>query len=172
VLKIGDEITVVGKLERFIEAPRLVGPEISDPDMLDIETESARVVVTRGDVLSVTGPSANIEQLGERLGHLERPLEDTDLLTLALGIQPGSRWARFPSRSRACQWGSGWLVGSQLLHLNPAVLLGAITGAMTSAALSVVNAAARSSVPALGYTGAYAFANVILTVAGSLIVHL
>ena len=60
-----------------------------------------------------------------------------------------------------------------LLRLNPAVLLGAITGAMTSAAaLSVVNSAARSSVPALGYTGAYAFANVILTLAGTLIVRL
>ena len=31
---------------------------------------------------------------------------------------------------------------------------------------------AKSSVPALGYTGAYAFANVILTVAGTLIVRL
>ena len=44
---------------------------------------------------------------------------------------------------------------------------------MTSgAALSVVNSAARSSVPALGYTGAYAFANIILTIAGTLIVRL
>ena len=68
---------------------------------------------------------------------------------------------------------TGWLVGSLLLRLNPAVLFGAITGAVTSgAALSVVNAAARSSVPALGYTGAYAFANVILTLAGTLIVRL
>ena len=68
---------------------------------------------------------------------------------------------------------AGWLVGSLLLRMNPAVLLGAITGAMTSgAALSVVNDAARSSAPALGYTGAYAFANVILTLAGTLIVRL
>jgi putative transport protein len=68
---------------------------------------------------------------------------------------------------------AGWLVGGLLLRLNPALLLGAITGAMTGgAALSVVNSAARSTVPALGYTGAYAFANVILTVAGTLIVRL
>ncbi len=41
---------------------------------------------------------------------------------------------------------------------------------MTSgASLSIVTSAVRSSVPALGYTGAYAFANVLLTVAGSLI---
>ena len=41
---------------------------------------------------------------------------------------------------------------------------------MTSgAALSVVTDVAKSNVPALGYTGAYAFANVILTLAGTLI---
>jgi len=41
---------------------------------------------------------------------------------------------------------------------------------MTSgASLSIVTGEARSAVPALGYTGAYAFANVMLTVAGSII---
>jgi putative transport protein len=44
---------------------------------------------------------------------------------------------------------------------------------MTSgAALSVVCDAAKSNVPALGYTGAYAFANVILTLAGTFIMLL
>ena len=51
--------------------------------------------------------------------------------------------------------------------------LGAITGSMTSgAALSIVNREAGNSLPALGYTGAYAFANVLLTVAGSIILLL
>ncbi len=292
-LEIGDEIAVVGTLERFVEGPRLVGTEITDAALLDMEVESAQIVVTRrdavgltlgelgvtdsygcfltgvgrlqtelpiepalalhrGDVLSVTGPSGNVERLGERLGHLERPLVETDLLTLALGISAGialgtlsvtiagvpvglgtaggllttglvigylrsirPTFGRIPSAARwifmelglqmfmagvGVSAGSGiletlrsvgpslvlcgiavtvapvvtgWLVGSLLLRLNPAVLLGAITGAMTSgAALSVVNSAARSSVPALGYTGAYAFANVILTIAGTLIVRL
>jgi putative transport protein len=210
------------------------------------------LALQRGDVLSVTGPSANVERLGERLGHLERALVETDLLTLALGIVVGIALGTFsvtiagvsvglgtaggllttglligylrslrPTFGRipnAARWvfmelglqmfmagvgvsaGSGiletlrsvgpslvlcgivvtvapvitgWLVGSLILRLNPAVLLGAITGAMTSgAALSIVNAEARSSVPALGYTGAYAFANVILTIAGTLIVRL
>ena len=41
---------------------------------------------------------------------------------------------------------------------------------MTSeAAPSEVTDAAQSNVPALGYTGAYAFANVILTLAGTII---
>jgi putative transport protein len=210
------------------------------------------LALQRGDVLSVTGPSGRVESLGERLGHLERAVEETDLLTLATGISLGiligtfsvtiagvsvglgtaggllttglvigylrsirPTFGRIPAAARwvfmelglqifmagvgvsagggivatlanvgpslvVCGIAvtvapvlAGWLVGSYLLRLNPAVLLGAITGAMTSgAALSVVNAAARSTVPALGYTGAYAFANVILTLAGTLIVRL
>jgi putative transport protein len=60
--------------------------------------------------------------------------------------------------------------GRLVLRMNPALLMGGITGGMTSGAcLNVVTAASRSTVPALGYTGAYAFANVILTLAGSLI---
>ena len=64
----------------------------------------------------------------------------------------------------------GYFFGRKILKLNPAEVLGGITGSMTSgAALSVVTDAAKSNAPALGYTGAYAFANVILTVAGTLI---
>ena len=67
----------------------------------------------------------------------------------------------------------GYLFGRKVLSLNPVYLLGAITGSMTSgASLSIVQAEARSSMPALGYTGAYAFANVLLTVAGSVILLL
>ena len=69
--------------------------------------------------------------------------------------------------------GVGYAFGRKVLALNPVLLLGAITGSMTSgASLSIVNAAARSEVPSLGYTGAYAFANVLLTVAGSVILLL
>ena len=64
----------------------------------------------------------------------------------------------------------GYLFGRKVLKIPPVLLLGAITGSMTSgASLSVVTKAADSSVPALGYTGAYAFANVLLTIAGSVI---
>ena len=64
----------------------------------------------------------------------------------------------------------GYFVGAKLLKIQPALIFGAITGAMTSgAALSVVIKEAKSPVPALGYTGTYAFANVILVIAGSLI---
>jgi putative transport protein len=68
---------------------------------------------------------------------------------------------------------TGYSFGHWVLKLNPVLLLGAITGSMTSgAALSIVNREAGNSLPALGYTGAYAFANVLLTVAGSVILLL
>ncbi|HSO84062.1 TrkA C-terminal domain-containing protein, partial [Thiocapsa sp.] len=67
----------------------------------------------------------------------------------------------------------GYAVGHWLLHMNPALLLGAITGAMTSTpALNAVTEAARSSIPALGYAGTYTFANVMLTFAGTLMMVL
>jgi len=67
----------------------------------------------------------------------------------------------------------GYVFGRGVLGINPVLLLGAITGSMTSGvSLSIVTAEARSVVPSLGYTGAYAFANVLLTVAGSVILLL
>ena len=66
-----------------------------------------------------------------------------------------------------------YLVGRKILRMNPLMLLGTITGAMTSGgALSVINAQARSTIAGIGYTGAYAFANVLLTVAGAILVSL
>jgi len=67
----------------------------------------------------------------------------------------------------------GYLFGTFILKLNPALLLGSLTGAMTSTpALSALQDAAKSSMPALGYAGTYAFANVLLTLAGTLIMLL
>jgi len=64
----------------------------------------------------------------------------------------------------------GYLFSRKVLKLDPVAALGGVTGSMTSgAALRVVTEAAKSNVPSLGYTGAYAFANIILTLAGTLI---
>lgn len=64
----------------------------------------------------------------------------------------------------------GYFFSTKILKLNPAQALGGVTGSMTSgAALSVVTDAAQSNAPSLSYTGAYAFANVILTLAGTII---
>jgi len=67
----------------------------------------------------------------------------------------------------------GYGFGRRLLKMNPVMLLAAITGSMTSsAALSIVNEQAKSTLPGIGYAGAYAFANIILTLLGALILLL
>ncbi|WP_170355510.1 aspartate:alanine exchanger family transporter [Ruegeria lacuscaerulensis] len=68
---------------------------------------------------------------------------------------------------------AGYAFGRIVLNMNPALLLGALTGAMTSTpALGIVQQAAKSSVPSLGYAGTYALANVLLTALGTLIMLL
>ncbi|PLW88002.1 hypothetical protein C0029_05435 [Halioglobus japonicus] len=68
---------------------------------------------------------------------------------------------------------TAFFIGKHLLKLNPAILMGALTGAMTSgASLSVVTAQAKSTVPAIGYAGTYAFGNVLLMVAGPMMLLL
>jgi putative transport protein len=61
--------------------------------------------------------------------------------------------------------------GYKVLKMNPLMLLGAIVGAMTSGgALNVINNQSKSSIAGIGYTGAYAFSNVLLTIAGALMI--
>jgi len=66
-----------------------------------------------------------------------------------------------------------YFVGRKFLKMNPAILLGSITGSMTSTpALNVVSEAADSEIPALGYAGTYTFANVLLTFAGTILMRI
>ncbi len=66
-----------------------------------------------------------------------------------------------------------FIIGKYIMKMNDALLLGAITGAMTSTpSLNLVTDAAKSQVPALGYAGSYTFANVILTFAGAILMLL
>ena len=289
-LELDDEVCLVGFLEEFIERAGNIGPELSDPELLDATLESCRIVPLRsklkkistslgaitertgcfvskiqrygvdislegdvqvqaGDVVHVTGPANRVHEIGEKVGHIERSTSETDLVTFAIGIAAGlligslsvsifgisvglgtaggllvsglvigylralhPTFGRVPEAARwvfmelgltifmagvGLRAGSGildtlaktgpslflagivvtsvpvaigYLFGRKVLSLNPVYLLGAITGSMTSgASLSIVTGEARSSLPALGYTGAYAFANILLTVAGSVI---
>ncbi|MFH1387208.1 MAG: aspartate-alanine antiporter [bacterium] len=66
----------------------------------------------------------------------------------------------------------GLFFGRVVLKLNPVLLLGALTGAGTvTPALNALKDEAESSAPALGYAVPYAFGNVVLTVWGTIIVH-
>ena len=67
----------------------------------------------------------------------------------------------------------GYLWGALVLKMNPILLMGALTGAMTSTpALKTLNEMSGNAVPALGYAGTYTFANVFLTLGGASIIML
>ena len=64
-----------------------------------------------------------------------------------------------------------YLFGAYVLRMNRALLFGAMMGARTCApAMEIISDTARSNIPALGYAGTYAIANVLLTLAGTLII--
>ncbi len=203
----------------------------------------------KGDILTVIGPQDNVNLLGDDIGHVEREIAETDMVTFAFGIALGvvigmlavkvgqlsiglgsaggllasgltigylrSIYPTFGRMPEAARWilmefglllfmagvglragGDiletlesagptlilagisvtcipifiGYFFGRVVLGIHPVLLFGGITGSMTSgASLSVVTKAANSPMPSLGYTGAYAFANVLLTIAGSII---
>lgn len=64
-----------------------------------------------------------------------------------------------------------FIFGAYVLRMNRALLFGAIMGARTCApAMEIISDTARSNIPALGYAGTYAIANVLLTLAGTMMV--
>ncbi len=241
---------VIGKTLAEIEIQRRFGLMLSRITQLGIEVpHSNNIELGKGDILTVVGNASQIDALGEYLGHIERDISETDMVTFAFGIVFGvlvgmlsieiggvavglgtaggllasglsigylrSKRPTFGRLPDAAQWmlmefgllvfmaGVGLRAGGEILEtfaqtgpalilagifvtiipifvgywfgrkflkIEPVLLFGAITGAMTSgASLAVVTNAAKSSLPALGYTGTYAFANVLLMVAGSLI---
>jgi putative transport protein len=59
--------------------------------------------ILRGDILTITGTQRNVERAANAVGFVDRPLESTDLMTVAGGILLGGligaisfQWGRFP----------------------------------------------------------------------------
>jgi putative transport protein len=205
--------------------------------------------IRKGDILNVVGSNTNIEKLGKEIGHVEKEIAETDMVTFCFGICLGviiglfaitvgqlsiglgsagglltagltigylrsvhPTFGRLPDAARwilmelglllfmagvGLRAGGdiietfmsagpllivagvtvtttpilvGYFFGRKVLKIHPVLLFGGICGSMTSgASLSVVTKEADSAMPSLGYTGAYAFANVLLTIAGSVI---
>ena len=68
---------------------------------------------------------------------------------------------------------AGMYVGKYLFRFDDAILLGAVSGARTTtASLGMVNDAAKSQIPSLGYTVTYAVGNTLLTIWGMVLVML
>jgi|LGVF01.1.fsa_nt_gb putative transport protein len=270
VAKFGDEITPETSTAQYTETAQIVvinkkavGKSLEELDVakkfgvlltrvsrMHMEIpRSADFKLRKGDILTVVGPHDNVDLLGKELGHVERDIAETDMVTFAFGIALGvvigliainvgqlsiglgsaggllssglaigylrsirPTFGRLPDAARwiLMEFGLlifmagvglraggdiietfiaggptlvlagicvtvipifvGYFFGRKVLNIHPVLLFGGIAGSMTSgASLSVVTKAANSCVPSLGYTGAYAFANVLLTVAGSVI---
>ncbi|MFH1577222.1 MAG: hypothetical protein ABID35_06745 [Candidatus Margulisiibacteriota bacterium] len=66
----------------------------------------------------------------------------------------------------------GLIFGRVVLKLDPVLLFGALTGAGTvTPALNALKEEAGSSVPALAYAVPYAVGNVVLTIWGTVLIH-
>jgi len=64
------------------------------------------------------------------------------------------------------------IFGRRVLKMNPVLLLGAVAGArVITAALNSLEEEAESTLPSIGYAAPYAFGNVLLTICGSVLVH-
>jgi putative transport protein len=64
-------------------------------------------------------------------------------------------------------------IGHYIFKFHPAILFGACAGVRTTtAALGMIQEAAKSKVPALGYGMPYAIGNTLLTIFGLVIVFL
>ena len=240
----------IGKSLQELDISRKFGVLLTRVMRMRMEVpHTADFALRKGDILTVVGPHDNVDLLGNELGHVEREIAETDMVTFAFGIAMGvviglfavkvgqlsiglgsagglltsglvigylrSVYPTFGRLPDAARWilmefglllfmagvglragGDiletfasagpvlvlagicvtvipifvGYIFGRKVLKIHPVLLLGGITGSMTSgAALSVVTGAAKSPMPSLGYTGAYAFANVLLTIAGSII---
>ncbi|HPI92342.1 MAG TPA: aspartate-alanine antiporter [Deltaproteobacteria bacterium] len=67
---------------------------------------------------------------------------------------------------------AGMVFGRYVLKMNPVLLLGALTGArVIPQAMTALEEDAGSTTPALGFAAPFAFANVFLTVMGSIIIN-
>ena len=208
--------------------------------------------VLRGDILTIGGAVRHVERAANALGFADRPLESTDLMTVAAGILIGGlvgaisfNWGgipislstsggallaglilgylrtlrptfgRIPTPALVLMntlglnvfiaivginagpgfvaglqevgvslflWGIvatsvpmvlAVLLGHYVFKFHPAILFGVCAGVRTTtAALGMIQDAARSKVPALGYGMPYAIGNTLLTIFGMAVVLL
>jgi putative transport protein len=210
------------------------------------------VTLSRGDVLTLSGPQIWLDKLAGQIGFFEQEVNATDLLTFSLGIIVGfligqislkvggiaiglgtsgglllmglilgylrsthPSFGRIPTASLwvfkelglllflegvgisagqgllALMQSQGFVIllcsvlistmpviiaflfGLHHLKMNPALLLGAVTGSVTcTPAMAAVSSDAKSSIPTIGYAGTYAFATVLCAIVGSIMARL
>lgn len=77
----------IGRTLAEIEIQRRFGLMLSRITQLGIEVpHSSNIELGKGDILTVVGNASQIDALGEFLGHIERDISETDMVTFAFGI--------------------------------------------------------------------------------------
>jgi putative transport protein len=184
-LRRGDVLTVMGPefaIERLARHAGHVERELAETDLFTFALGIAAgiaigtLTVTVGGVSIGIGLLRSIWPVFGRVPSAARwVLMELGLLMFmaGVGLNSGGEIVNVVQQAGAKLIGAGMLVtlvpvlvgyafAVRILKLNPVEALGGVTGSMTSgAALSVITDAAQSNAPALGYTGAYAFANVM-----------
>ncbi|MCP3870069.1 MAG: hypothetical protein GY703_18630 [Gammaproteobacteria bacterium] len=110
ISKIGEEITPEMSTAQFTESAQIVvidkkavGKSLAELDIADrfgvLLTSVTRMrmevprttdfTLRKGDILTVVGPHENVDLLGEEIGHVEREIAETDMVTFAFGIAIG-----------------------------------------------------------------------------------
>jgi len=77
----------VGKSFQELDIARKYGVLLTSVKHMNFEVpRSADYILRKGDILSVVGLQENVDLLGKELGHVERDIAETDMVTFAFGI--------------------------------------------------------------------------------------
>ena len=80
----------VGKSLQELDIARKFGVLLTSVKHMHIEVpRTVDYKLRKGDILTVVGLQENVDLLGEKLGHVEREIAETDMLTFAFGIVLG-----------------------------------------------------------------------------------
>jgi putative transport protein len=171
VLRRGDEIAVVGRIEVLVERAREIGPELTQHALRSIPTETVEVVITRRDLVGKT-----LEQLVRGVGHglyLDGLFRAGDQVpaTAETIVRKGDvlRVTGDAAHIATLAKAAGGISRTDVyaLKLNPAILLGAMAGARTnSPGMRVAQEDAHSTAPAIGFPVPFAIGTILLTIAG------
>ncbi|EIO6377821.1 aspartate:alanine antiporter [Salmonella enterica subsp. enterica serovar Enteritidis] len=190
VLQMGDEIALVGYPDAHarLDPSFRNGKEVFDRDLLDMRIVTEEIVVKNHNAVGRRLAQLKLTDHGCFLNRvirsqIEMPIDDNVVLNMAgVGLSAGSGISNGLGAVGGQMLIAGlvvslvpvvicFLFGAYVLRMNRALLFGAMMGARTCApAMEIISDTARSNIPALGYAGTYAIANVLLTLAGTLIV--
>ncbi len=78
---------IIGMSPEDLNIPATYGVLIKSVVRMRMEMPHSHTLkIKKGDILNVVGSSQNIEKLGKKLGHVEKEIAETDMVTFCFGI--------------------------------------------------------------------------------------